>query len=147
MSAANWGIFWGGGLNIFISGPKRPPRSDSFLGTSLVQAMAKFAPHMGDPHGDPQTSPQHADPLDFLYGLKKQEIHVGRRLVGWSAGRPCGSPMWGGQISLWPARKVTNSFLGTSLVLFAEIAGFIVLSYAGSGLPQSPFWKTISTPP
>ena len=24
--------------------------------------MAKFATHMGDPHADPQTSPQHADP-------------------------------------------------------------------------------------
>ena len=24
--------------------------------------MAKFAPHMGDPHGDPHTSPEHADP-------------------------------------------------------------------------------------
>ena len=28
--------------------------------------MAKFATHMGDPHGDPQTSPQHADPYGFL---------------------------------------------------------------------------------
>ena len=28
--------------------------------------MAKFATHMGDPHGDPQTSPQHADPHGFL---------------------------------------------------------------------------------
>ena len=31
--------------------------------------MAKFAPHMGDPHGYPQTGPQHAPiHMDFLYG-------------------------------------------------------------------------------
>ena len=47
-------------------------------------------------HGDPQTSPQHADPHGFLAFLKRttQEIHVDRRVVGWSAGlhvdRPCG---------------------------------------------------------
>ena len=28
--------------------------------------MAKFATHMGDPHGDAQTSPQHADPHEFI---------------------------------------------------------------------------------
>ena len=28
--------------------------------------MAKSAPHIGDPHVDPQTSPQHADPHGFL---------------------------------------------------------------------------------
>ena len=46
--------------------------------------MAKFAPHMGDPHGDPQTSPPHADPHGFGAFLKKtiQEIHVDRRVVG-----------------------------------------------------------------
>ena len=56
----------------------------------------KFAPHMGDPHGDPQTSPQHADPHGLGTFLRKaiQEIHVDRRVVGCSAGRhvdhPCG---------------------------------------------------------
>ena len=71
--------------------------------------MAKFAPHMGDPHGDLQTSPQHADPHGLGAFAKKtmQEIHVDRRVVGWSAGRlvdhPCGV-----QISPWPARKVTD---------------------------------------
>ena len=71
--------------------------------------MAKFAPHMGDPHGDPQTSPQDADPHGFLGFLKKtiQEIHVDRRVVGWSAGRHVDRPC-GGQISPWPARKVTE---------------------------------------
>ena len=38
-------------------------------------------PHMGDPHGDPQTSPQHADPL------KRHQVQLDRRVVGWSAGR------------------------------------------------------------
>ena len=44
----------------------------------------KFAPHMGDPHGDPQTSPQHADPHGLGAFLKKtiQEVHVDRRIVG-----------------------------------------------------------------
>ena len=44
---------------------------------------------MGDPHGDPQTSPQHADPHELGAFLKKtiQEIHVDPRVVGWSAGR------------------------------------------------------------
>ena len=71
--------------------------------------MAKFAPHTGDPHGDPQTSPQHADPhgLGALLKTAIQEIHVDRRVVGWSAGSPCGSPC-GGQISPWPAREVTD---------------------------------------
>ena len=71
--------------------------------TFLAGAMAKFATHMGDPHGDPQTSPQHADPHGLGAFLKKtiEDIDVDRRVVGWSAGRhvdhPCG---W--QISPWP---------------------------------------------
>ena len=50
--------------------------------------MAKFAPHMGDPHGDPQTSPQHADAHGLGAFLKKtiQEIHVGRRVLWGPAG-------------------------------------------------------------
>ena len=57
----------------------------------------------------PQTSPQRADPHGLGAFLKRttQEIHVDRRVVGWSAGRhvdhPCGE-----QISPWPARKVTD---------------------------------------
>ena len=43
---------------------------------------------MGDPHGDPQTSPQHADPHGL--SLKRQEIHVDQRILGWSAGRHVG---------------------------------------------------------
>ena len=54
---------------------------------------------MGDPHGHPQTSPQHADPHGFLAFLKKtiQEIHVDRRVVGWSAGRHVDHPCGGGK--------------------------------------------------
>ena len=64
--------------------------------------MAKFAPHMGDP----QTSPQHADPHGLGAFLKRtiQEIHVDQRVMGWSAGRHMDHPC-GGQISPWPARK------------------------------------------
>ena len=65
---------------------------------------------MGDPHGDPQTSPQHADPHGLGAFLRRtiQEIHVDRRVVGWSAGRHVDHPC-GGQISPWPARKATDS--------------------------------------
>ena len=76
--------------------------------------MAKFASHMGDPR-DPQTSPQHADPHGFLvwFSLKSHQIHVDRRVVDWSAGRHVDDHMWG-QISPWPARKVTDlkEFIG-----------------------------------
>ena len=73
--------------------------------------MANFAPRMGDPHGDPQTSPQHADPHGFLvwFSLKRHHVHVDRRVVGRSAGRHVDHPC-GGQISPWPARKVTDSY-------------------------------------
>ena len=75
--------------------------------------MAKFATHVGDPHGDPQTSPQHADPhgLGAFLEENTQEIHVDRRVVGWSAGRLV---PWlvdhprGWEISPSPARKVTE---------------------------------------
>ena len=72
--------------------------------------MAKFDPDMGDPHGDPQTSPQHACPHGLGAFLKKtiQEIHVDRRVVGWSAGLHVDHPCRG-QISPWPARKVTEN--------------------------------------
>ena len=71
--------------------------------------MAKFATHMGDPHGDLQTSPQYADPHGFLvlFSLKRPQVHVDRRAVGWSAGRHVDHPC-GGQISPWPARKVAK---------------------------------------
>ena len=50
-------------------------------------------PH-GYPHGDPQTSPQHSDPHEFLvwFSFKKPQVHVDRRVVGWSAGRHVDHP-------------------------------------------------------
>ena len=42
--------------------------------------------------------------------FKIQEIHVDRRVVGWSAGRHVNHTC-GGQISPWPARKVTDNHL------------------------------------
>ena len=58
-----------------------------------------------------QTSPQHADPHGFLvwFSFKSPQVHVDRRVVGWSAGRhvdhPCG---W--QISPWPATRNVTEF-------------------------------------
>ena len=68
---------------------------------------------MGDPHGDPQTSPQHAHFTWTWCPFKKtiQEIHVDRRVVDWSAGRHVDHPC-GGKFSPWPARKVTETFSG-----------------------------------
>ena len=81
----------------------------NLVSVTFQQAMAKFAPRMGDPHGDPQTSPQHANPHGFLvwFSLKLQKVHVDRRAVTWSAGRHVDHPR-GGQISPWPVRKVTD---------------------------------------
>ena len=52
----------------------------------------KFATHMGDPHGDPQTSPQHADPHGFLvwFSLKRHQVHVDRRVAGSHVDHPRG---------------------------------------------------------
>ena len=55
-----------------------------------------------------------------------QEIHVDRRVVGWSAGRHVDHPC-GGQNLPWPARKITecNDFEknGSVLVLFKAQLG------------------------
>ena len=66
------------------------------------QATAKFAPHMGDPHGDPQTSPQHADPHGFLvwFLLTKAPSPRGPACRGLARGPPCGSPMWGANFAI-----------------------------------------------
>ena len=39
--------------------------------------------HMGDPHGNPQTGPHHADPHGFLvwFSLERHQVHVDRRVV------------------------------------------------------------------
>ena len=86
--------------------------------------MAKFAPHIGDQHGEPQTSPQDADPHRFLvwFSLERHQVHVDRRAVGWSAGRHVDHPC-GGQISPWPAREATDLNLAYSALaqIFAQI--------------------------
>ena len=71
----------------------------------------------------PQTSPQHADPYGFLvwFSLERHQVHVDRRVVGWSAGRHVDHPC-GGQISPWPARKVTER---RKLVSNGKILGFL----------------------
>ena len=88
--------------------------SEVLLKTVLSVSVTFLAGHgeICPAHGGPQSSPQHADP----YGLGAfskttiQEIHVDRRVVGWSAGRHVDHPC-AGQISPWPARKVTECFL------------------------------------
>ena len=61
--------------------------------------MAKLATHMGDPHGGPQTSPQHADPHEFLVwlSLKVRDLLKGletttaikRRSISCNSGGDC----------------------------------------------------------
>ena len=53
-----------------------------------------------------------------MVSLKRRKVHVDRRVVGWSAGRHVDHPC-GGQISPWPARKVTEKSAGTSAVACA----------------------------
>ena len=82
--------------------------------------MAKFPTHMGDPHGDPQTSPQHADPHGLGAFLKKtiQEIHVERRVVGWSAGRHVDHAHVGG--------KFRHGLLEKSLILLRDLERLLI---------------------
>ena len=56
--------------------------------------MTKVAPHMGDPHGDPQTSPQHADPHGL--GAFKRKPHEKSMWIG---------VLWDG---LWVAIWITH---------------------------------------
>ena len=58
--------------------------------------------HMGDPHGGPQTSPQHADRRGLGAFLRKtmQEIRVDGHVVGRSAGRHLDPPMWGANFAM-----------------------------------------------
>ena len=51
-----------------------------------------FAQHMADPHGDLQTSPQHANPHGLLawFSFRRHQVHVDRRVEGSSRGRDVG---------------------------------------------------------
>ena len=54
--------------------------------------------------------PAHNTPIymdSCMVSLKNHQVHVDRRVVGWSVGRHVDHPC-GGQISSWPARKVTD---------------------------------------
>ena len=71
--------------------------------------MANFAPHMGDPHGDPQTSPQHADPHG-LGALKQKKPYKKSMWIG---------VLWAGlRVAMWIAHvggKVRHGLLEKSL--------------------------------
>ena len=104
--------------------------------------MARFATHMGDPHGDPQTSPQ-ADPHGLGAFLVKTipEIHVDRRVVGWSAGRAMWITHVGG--------KLCHGLLEKSLKIGRTLR---VILLKGVLLPsrcllESPFSKAPSKNP
>ena len=58
------------------------------------QAMVKVATHMSDPHGGPQTSPQHTNLHGFLVwlGLRKASIPCESACCGLVCRLPCGSP-------------------------------------------------------
>ena len=85
--------------------------SEFLKNLTFLAGHGEICPHMGDPHGDPQTSPQHADPHGLWCLLKENHTRnpCGSACCGLVCGSPCGSPMWHmGQISPWPARKVTT---------------------------------------
>ena len=71
---------------------------------------------------DLQTTPKHADPHGLGAFSKKtiQEIHMDRRVLGWSVGHhvdhPCG---W--QISPWPAREVTDISCQVTITITKKI--------------------------
>ena len=56
--------------------------------------MAKFAPHMGDPHGDPQTSP-HTTPIHM-------DLPHGPPEKGTKSMRIGGGMLWAGlRVAMW----------------------------------------------
>ena len=69
-----------------------------FQSLTFLAGHGENATHMDDPHCDPQTSPQHADPHGFPVwsSLRRPQVHVDRRVVGWSAGRDVDRPCGGG---------------------------------------------------
>ena len=94
--AKKWTIFFHRGL-LPNGSPNISRRSNSkalMSVTFLAGHGGICPPHMGDPHGGLQTSPQHADPHGLGAFLKKtiQEIHVDRRVVGWSSRRHVDHP-------------------------------------------------------
>ena len=88
--------------------PKSPKISD-FSSRPWRNLPPTWAIHM-ETRRPAHNTPIHMDCVCMVL-FKTQEIHVDRPVVGWSAGlhvdRPCG-----GQISPWPARKVTDTNRG-----------------------------------
>ena len=103
--------------------------------------MAKFAPHTGDPHGDPQTSPQHANPHGFVVwvslGGAPKSMWIG---VLWAALRVA---MWvthvGGEFrhALSSRKKVCVQFLFPNFLTFPRGTNFPAPNFLGAVI-QSP---------
>ena len=81
------------------------------ISVTFLAGHGEFAPHMGDPHGDLQTSPQHSDPHG-LGAFSRKTIHVDRRVVGWSAGRHVHRPCGG---------KCRHGLLEQSLIITSDV--------------------------
>ena len=90
-------------------------------------------PHIGDPHGDPQTSPRQARStwISCMVFFKKASSSCGSACCGLVCGSPCGSPICGGQISPWPARKVAEP----STFFLKYFLGVLVALCKGKGAP------------
>ena len=71
------GNFWG-------SPGRFPQKIHAQISGFSSRTWRNLPPHMGDAHGDPQTSPQQSDPHGFLvwFSLKRHQVHVDRRVVG-----------------------------------------------------------------
>ena len=78
--------------------------------------MAKFAPHMGDPHGGLQTSPQHADPPGLGAFLKKTIKYKTSMWIG---------VLWAGlRVAMWITHvggKSCHGLVEKSLILLKSI--------------------------
>ena len=81
---------------LFTLQPLLPSSSSGFSSRPWRNLPPTWVIHMAT------RRPTHNTPIHM------QEIHVDRRVVGWSAGRHVDHPCRG-QISPWPARKVTDS--------------------------------------
>ena len=74
--------------------------------------MAKFPPHMDDAHGDPRTSPQHADPhgLGAFFTESHTRSPCGSACCGLVCRSPCASPMWGANFAMTLAHRNRSDF-------------------------------------
>ena len=102
--------------------------------------MEICTPYRGDPHGDLQTSPQHADPRGFLvwFSLKRNQVHVDRVVVSWSVGHhvdhPCGG---GGNFHGLPEKSLRNCTYRKSVVKHGHLAS---VAQPQSGIAGTVLW-------